>query len=232
MTNARHLSFGTRAARAARKVTIAIALGSLLATVPFVVTRPALGAPSSHPASVDLSDYEGHWLRIEDDEAHEARISAIGHALERLSWIMRRFASPILKKTTTPPAEMSFVWDGQRLYQGVEGKNGRFSRAIDLDGELLVAKDNRGVDFSSAWTWTDSGLRLRWEQHQATGNNLYRINTQDQTLVVEHTILVTAISNVRPIVFLSRFSRTDREQVADSGAIQDERAFNEHADRP
>ncbi len=170
---------------------------------------PLPAGASNESATIDLSEYEGNWERIEDAEADQARLSAIGRALEGLTWIMRKFASPILRKTTKPPAEMSFVWDGEHLHQGVRGTEGEFSRPIELGAEPYVGVDNRGVEVSSAWAWDESGLRVHWDEHQATGSNLYRIDARDRTLIVEHTIKVTGISNVRPIVFLSRFSRTD-----------------------
>ncbi len=165
---------------------------------------------SSTPvAAFDLSDFDGHWERIEDDETNDARLSAIGKALEGLSWIMRKFASPILRKTTTPPQEMDFVWDGNQLHQRLQSQNGHFSRLVNPGGATHFGTDNRGVDFSSVWALSESGLQLRWEQDQATGYNVYRVDSIEHTLVVEHTINVTAISNVEPIVFLSRFSRID-----------------------
>jgi hypothetical protein len=170
---------------------------------------PHATADTREGENVDLSEYAGHWERIQDDHMDEARLSAIGHALEGLSWIMRQFAIPFLQKTTTPHTEMDFVWDGQLLHQSATGTNGHDVRAINLDGAALVAKDNRGVEFTSAWTWTGSDLRLSWEQHQATGSTVFRMGTDDLTLTVEHTINVTTISNVSPIVFLSHFVRTD-----------------------
>jgi hypothetical protein len=171
----------------------------------------------SHPVPVDLSDFEGHWQQIEVAESETARESSIETALGRLSWIVRRFAGGVLRKSTAPPAEMQFAWDGERLHQGMADKNGGFSRRIDLDDEVRVLKDSRGVDFASAWVWTGDGLRLRWEQHQATGNNFYRLDQNAQILIVEHMIQVTAISNIDPIRFRSRFSRTDLPARAAAG---------------
>lgn len=218
-----------------RKIAGALLLAGFATTAALVFAFPVTASCSNlsnASTTVDLSEYEGHWQRIEDDSANEARLSAIGQALTGLSWIMRKFASPILKKTTIPPTEMSFVWDGQRLHQGVEGKNGDFSRAIDLDGEPVVAKDKRGVEFESAWTWTESGLLVHWEQHQATGNNIYRIDSRDHTLIVDHTIIVTAISDVQPIVFRSRFSRIERGITGDTGQMPGERGLELQAERP
>ena len=119
-------------------------------------------------------------------------------------------ASGVLRKTTAPPPEMEFVWDGDRLHQGLQGEDERDSRPVLLDGRLRSGLDKRGVPFSWSWSTTDSGLRVDWEQHQATGNNLYRIDEKDgRILFVQHTIFVTAIANIEPIVYLSRFSRID-----------------------
>ncbi len=106
-----------------------------------------------------------------------------------------------------PPPELKFVWDGQQLFQGLSGAAGESIRPVDLDGKPFVGEDNRGVPYSSAWGLTDAGLRVRWKQQQAVGSNVYRIDDRDHTLIVEHTIEVTATSNIAPIVFLSRFSR-------------------------
>ena len=214
-----------------KRIAISVLLTGLFASLVVLCAFPIAAASSNTTVNVDLSEYQGHWQRIDDDGANEARFSAIGHALEGLSWIMRKFASPILRKTTTPPTRMDFTWDGNQLHERVEGANGNFSRAITLDGAEFVAKDSRGVEFSSAWSWTEAGLLVRWEQHQAVGNNIYRIDPQDQILIVEHTIIVTAISNVEPIIFLSRFSRSDSVALVDSGEEQADRTVDTAADR-
>ena len=187
------------------------ASGSKMAAISFllILTLPLVAFGSNEAVSADLSEFEGHWQIIEDEESNQARFSAIGEALEGLSWFMRKFASPILRKTTTPPIEIEFTWDGDSLHQGVESKNGDFSRPVNPGGEPHVGRDNRGEEFSSVWAYSEAGLKLRWEQDQAVGSNVYRINSSDDTLVVEHTIIVTAISDIQPIVFHSRFSRID-----------------------
>jgi hypothetical protein len=172
---------------------------------------------ASAPVVIDLSGFEGHWQQIDVTESEAERKSAIESALARLSWIVRSFATRPLRKLTAPPLELQFAWDGERLHQGMTDKNGGFSRRIELGGELQLLKDSRGVDFASAWAWSDNGLRLRWEQHQATGNNIYRLDENAQLLIVEHTIQVTAISNIDPIVFRSRFSRTELPARAAAG---------------
>lgn len=196
----------------------------LISTLSLLPVSASLAADVGDSAAVDLSGYEGHWQRIEASEAEVARKTAIEKALSGLSWIVRRMAGGILRRSTTPPPELQFAWDGQRLHQGLADENGGFSRLIELGGEPRTLKDSRGVDFDSAWAWTGSGLRFRWEQHQATGNNIYRLDEDAQKLIVEHTINVTALSNIEPIVFLSRFSRTDLPARAAAGLNQVDRA--------
>ncbi len=158
---------------------------------------------------IDLSAFDGHWQRIEDPTLDEKRVSAIERALSGLSWIVRRMASGILRRSTMPPEELQFTWNGESLEQELRGKKGPEKRPVLLDGKMRSAVDGRGVPFASSWAWSESGLRLDWEQHQATGNNLYRLDEHGDLLVVQHTIQVTAISNVDPIVFESRFARRD-----------------------
>lgn len=134
-------------------------------------------------------------------------------------------ASGVLRKTTKPPPEIEFVWDGKRLYQGLQGAERNLSKPVQLDGQVRTGEDHRGVPFSWVWSWTEEGLQVRWEQHQAYGYNLYRIDPVDgRTLRVQHTIHVTGISDVAPIVYGSRFDRIPAEDVA--------QAPLEHAARP
>ena len=196
----------------------------LISTLSLLPVSASLAADVGDSVAVDLSGYEGHWQRIEASESEAARRTAIEKAVSGLSWIVRRMAGGVLRRSTSPPPELQFAWDGERLHQGLADENGGFSRLIELGGELRTLKDSRGVDFASAWAWTGSGLRLRWEQPQATGNNIYRLDEEAQTLIVRHTINVTAISNIEPIVFLSRFSRTDLPARAAAGLNEVARA--------
>lgn len=185
------------------------AMAWLLLTFLFAPASQSLADADGQSAIVDLSAYEGRWQRIDDGATEAARFSAIDAAIAKLSWIVREMASGVLRKTTTPPPELQFAWDGRQLYQGLQGEDGAATRAIDLDGKFLTLKDPRGVEYASAWVWTGSGLRVRWEQHQATGSNVYRIDERDHSLIVEHTIEVTAIAGIDPIVYRSRFALTE-----------------------
>lgn len=195
--------------RAFRRTLSGFVSCGLISTLLLLPVSASLAADVGDSAAVDLSGYEGHWQRIESSKSEAARKTAIEKAVSGLSWIVRRMAGGILRRSTSPPPELQFAWDGERLHQGLADENGGFSRLVELGGELRTLKDSRGVDFASAWAWTGSGLRLRWEQPQAIGNNIYRLDEDAVTLIVEHTINVTAISNIEPIVFLSRFIRTD-----------------------
>ena len=194
---------------AIRQTPSRFAAGGLIFALLLLPVSASLATQTGDSVAVDLSGYEGHWQRVEVAESEAARESAIKKAVEGINWIIRRMAGRVLRSTTSPPPELQFAWDGERLHQGLADDNGGFSRLIELDGELIVLKDNRGVDFAAAWAWTGKGLLVHWEQHQATGSNIYRLVEDGQTIVVEHTIKITALSNIEPIVFLSRFSRTD-----------------------
>jgi hypothetical protein len=188
------------------------ALGFSMLAATFLVAPVQAGfaadVDASRPAAADLLAFEGRWQRIDDPKDDENRRSAIDRALRSLTWIVRRMATGVLNQTTAPAPELEFVWDGQRLYQNMKGKHGPQVRPIEIDGEFLEIEDDRGVPFSSAWAWTGDGLRVVWKQHQAHGSNVYRIDPETQTLLVEHMIQVTAISDIDQIVFHSRFNRS------------------------
>ncbi len=174
-------------------------------------------APSlqiSRPGPTELAVFDGRWTRIADDEAEAARLTTIDVAIEDLSWIVRRMAGGVIKRTTTPPPEVSFAWDGERLHQLVSDSKGERRRLVRLGGAPETLFDPYGGDFSSHWTWTETGLELHWAQHQAHGSNLYRVDDRDQTLLIEHRIQITGISGVDPIVYRARFGRTELPAVA------------------
>jgi len=166
------------------------------------------------PGSSELALFGGKWKRIADDEAEAARLTNIDDAVEDLTWIVRKMAGGVLKKSTVPPPEMSFTWDGVHLHQLVRSRKGEQQRLVRLGGAPETFVDPRGGDFSSTWIWTELGLQLDWVQHQAHGRNIYRVDARDQTLVVESRIQITAISGVGPIVYRSRFGRAELPAVA------------------
>jgi hypothetical protein len=176
--------------------------------VGFAADANATMGSEKAPASTELLAFEGTWKKVEDPKDEEDRVSAIDRAIRGLSWIVRKMATGVLNRTTAPALQLEFVWDGERLHQTLEGKDGPVVRPIEIDGESLDFEDDRGVPFTSNWTWIGDGLQVTWKQHQAYGSNVYRIDEESQTLRVEHMIQVTAISNIDPIIFYSRFNRS------------------------
>lgn len=169
------------------------------------------------PSAAVLAPYGGQWRRRSDEGLESSRILSIETATRELNWIVRRMAAGVLEKSTVPPLEMKFSWDGERLHQEVDGDNGRFLRPVDFDGPPQRQTDERGDPFTSTWVWTPDGLQVNWTQEQAFGSNLYRLDERGQSLVIEHRINVTAISGVAPIVYESRFSRAALPRVAAGG---------------
>lgn len=182
----------------------------LLVCVAALASSQAWSDPSAPgtPSPTELARYDGLWLRIDDLDEDSSRLHSIDAAIRDLSWIVRRMAAGVLKKSTAPPAEMRFTWDGENLHQLVTAGSGEASRRpVELDAPPRILTDPRGEDFASSWTWTRRGLQVDWKQHQAHGSNLYSIDPHSQTLIVEHRIQVTALSGIQPIVFQSRFGR-------------------------
>lgn len=161
---------------------------------------------SQGPETRTLASYAGEWSRIESVGSDRGRLESIAAAISDLSWIVRRMASGVLKKTTSPPTDVAFSWDGSALHQIVDGTNGRFKRPVKFGGEPLQLRDSRGEDFLSEWRWTEAGLEIHWTQSQAFGSNLYQLS-DDGLLHVEHRIQVTALDGFQPIVYESTFDR-------------------------
>lgn len=154
-----------------------------------------------------LAPYGGQWARIVDDAEDEARLTSIDTATDDLSWLVRKMATGVLKKTTEPPGELAFVWDGDVLRQRVRGPNGEFDRPVVIGTGPQSTTDPRGEETTIEWRRTDQGLEVHWSQEQAFGRNLYRVDEASQTLHVEHRIQVTAIGGIEEIVYGSRFGR-------------------------
>jgi hypothetical protein len=173
-------------------------------------------ASETTPGPAVLSAYDGRWNQIADDEAEALRLDSIGAAVEEMSWIMRRVASGVLKKSTKPPPKMEFDWDGGSLHQLVGNRDGNRvqRRLVRLNGAPEILVDPRGEDFSSNWIWTKSGLQVNWKQDQAYGSNIYRVEAGSELLFVEHRIHITAISGIEPIIYRSKFERDSLPAVA------------------
>ncbi len=188
---------------------------------PLALARAAIpDDPASEP-QLRLADLEGRWRQIEDPAATQARLIAIDAAVEPLTWVVRKMASGVLRSSTAPRPTLDFVWDGKRLHERVPGRHRIETRVVEPGAAAFRAIDPRGEPFEGAWDWTPDGLRLRWEQPQAHGSNLYRISPDRGTLSVDHTIEVTALSGLRPIVYRSHFAKEDLPAVASDAAAQE-----------
>ena len=162
----------------------------------------------------DLTAFDGNWERVDEARDEERRVAAINRAVDGMSWLIRGLAGRVLRGSTRPPEEIKFVWDGTELQEltrdATEGKY----RPVRLDGHTRTAQDDNGEVALSWHPAPKKGMRLRWEQHQAFGSNVYRIEDAGKVLIVEHTIQITAVSNVDPIVYKSHFMRRELPQVS------------------
>jgi len=184
-----------------------------------------LAIPAMANESVPLDAFDGRWQRIADESEDAARLSSIDSALEDLSWLVRRMASGILSKSVTPAGEIAFVWDGEALHQRVQGPNGQIDRPVHFDAGPRQQKDGRGEDTTVEWRRTSEGLEVHWTQSQAFGHNVYRLDSDDQILHVEHRIQVTAIDGVDEIVHSARFERESLPAVSSASGHAAEAAI-------
>ena len=172
-----------------------------------------LGFGSAEP-NQELAVYDGDWSQLDSEQDRAARIEAIEDAIDDLSWVLRTMAGPMLRNTTAPPPRMQFVWDGQHLEQHIFEPEGPRVRTIELGRESKDGRDAQGETLDATWHWTGDALRLNWAQHQAHGYNIYRVDPSTGTLIVKHMIQITAVSDVGPIVYESRFERQGLPTVA------------------
>jgi len=111
----------------------ALSLWAAFALISALTISPVslcLAANAAESTVADLSGFEGHWQRVEVSESDAARESAIEKAVKGLNWIVRKMASGVLRRSTAPPPELQFAWDGQQLHQGIVSKDGD---GMDLD---------------------------------------------------------------------------------------------------
>jgi hypothetical protein len=187
--------------------------------MPMAVASVSLQTPD--PAVMRLAELDGQWRLLESDSDRRARMLAIDVAVEPLTWVVRKMASGVLRSTTAPRPILLFVWDGDRLHEQVPGKGRIETRLITPDAVEFTAVDHRGEAFEGVWDWTSEGLRFRWRQHQAYGENLYRMAPDKRNLTIEHTIQVTALDGLRPIAYRSRFAKDDLPAVSTAGDTSD-----------
>jgi hypothetical protein len=181
----------------------------------------AASSPKPDPAVMRLADLDGQWRLLESESDLRARMLAIDVALEPLTWVVRKMAGGVLRSTTAPRSTLLFVWDGERLHERVPGKQRVETRLIAPGAAEFTAVDHRGDSFSGVWDWTSEGLRFRWRQHQAYGANLYRMDPDKRNLTIDHSIQVTALDGLRPIVYRSRFAKDALPAVSTAGDATD-----------
>lgn len=196
---------------------IAAAIAGLPSTSAAVEPMPAATSPStlttaahrdSNSASWPqrrLADLDGRWRQLASPADERDRMKAIDTAVEPLTWVVRKMAGGVLRSTTAPKPELLFIWDGTRLHERVKGAHGDETRLIEPGAGTKSAIDPRGEPFEGAWLWTPEGLRFDWRQRQAYGVNVYRLDEARRELTIDHTIHVTGIDGVRPILYRSRF---------------------------
>jgi len=166
-----------------------------------------LSLPVKADESVALDAFDGRWQRIADESEDAARLASIDSAIEDLSWLVRNMASGVLSKSVNPAGEITFVWDGEALHQSLQGPHGQIIRPVRFGAGPLPQQDGHGEDTTVEWRRTSEGLEVHWTQSQAFGRNVYRLDSDDQILHVEHRIQVTAIDGVDEIVHAARFER-------------------------
>lgn len=178
------------------------------------ITCAAIGVASARPAAADgapsLAAFAGGWTRVRVEEDEAQRISAIRAAIAGLSWITRQFAGPILESTTSPPRGYEFALDDTRLLMAPRGEP---LRPLPLDGSADSSEGPRGT-FTRRARLVDGAIETRWEQSEATGVNVFRLDDEG-TLVIDHTIHVTGLEGVETIQYRARFRRAP--DVASSG---------------
>lgn len=189
----------------------------LVATAWATLGVPSAGADGERPAGFGLVDFDGRWIQRDADFDANARRTAIDAAIEPLSWVVRKMAGGVLHATTKPDPTVHFVWDGERLHQRLTGQRGTTTRLVEPGAPATTGQDSRGEPFEGRWVWTRDGLAFEWKQHQAFGTNLYRVDPARHELTIDHSIHVTALEGVRPILFRSRFREADLPAVSAAG---------------
>ena len=190
----------------ARAWSILLLLGVSTA-VAELAPAPASDGLELAPEPQRLAAYAGRWERKPDASAEADRLASIDAATLDLSWIMRKMATGLLRRTTTPPDGLDFFWDGETLHQGTEAAHVGPSRAIRFELEPRRRVAANGEETLTRWQWTASGLRVSWQQSQARGSNTYRLTPDGQALLTEHRIQITALESVAPIVYRAWFRR-------------------------
>lgn len=208
--------WGPDTARAALGVS-SLRIGLSLIAILWICAASRLGAEDVRPTGFGLSDLDGRWIQRDAHLDADARRAAIDTAIQPLTWVVRKMAGGVLHSTTVPDPTVHFVWDGKRLHQRLTGKRGVITRIVEPGAPAATGLDTRGEPFEGQWVWTRQGLQFSWRQHQAYGANLYRVDPARHELTIDHSIHITALGGVEPILFRSRFVQADLPAVSAAG---------------
>ncbi|MBY0400679.1 hypothetical protein K2X89_10310 [Myxococcota bacterium] len=161
-----------------------------------------------------LADLDGRWIQRDARVDADRRRAAIEAAIQPLAWVVRKMAGGVLHSKTAPDPTLHFVWDGERLHQRLSGKRDVQTRLVEPGSPASTGLDGRGEPFEGQWLWTSDGLAFRWKQHQAYGTNLYRLDPIRHEITIDHAIHITALEDVLPIVYRSRFVQAELPAVS------------------
>lgn len=183
----------------------------LLALGAIFLAAPAL---AEAPPVAELGVFHGEWKRVAVEEDDKNRLSAIESAVSGLSWLTRKMAAPILRATTSPPARYEFVVTEPAL---LFAERGEPPQLLPLDGTERRGEGPRG-EFSSQSRLIDGAIETDWVVADARGSNRYTVSGGGETLLVEHSIEVTAVKGVEKFAYQTRFRRTPAVASAEASA--------------
>jgi hypothetical protein len=168
------------------------------------------GAAGAEPT---LRGFAGEWERVGSEPTQE-RLSAIETAITPLSWVMRGIAGPVLRNSTQPSARYVFEVDDDGVRMSSRGEA---PSPLTLDGQTRIARSDRGV-FEVRSERQGDGIRTHWKAEEAYGSNTFELQGLGEEMIVSTTLVVTAISGVKPIVYAERFRRAPPQPSPAAGA--------------
>lgn len=172
---------------------LALALFALVLALPV----DALGGDGA-------ASFAGRWQRVGADEDEVTRLASIEAAFAEASWMLRSVGVRMLGSKTVPPSEYRFSLEREDTLIMDNSKRGPWRWV--LDGKERTAT-SPGGETTAAAKLVDGALESTWAQERARGRNVYRLEDDGRTLVIDHTIEVTAVEGVKPIHYRARFQK-------------------------
>ena len=151
-----------------------------------------------------FAPFAGKWHLVEVEGEHEERIGEVDRAVGDLNWVMRSIARPMLRKAVTPPDAYEFALIDERLHFAAQGNP---LRPLRFDGSETESEGPRGTVKHRARNHGEQ-IETLWQTSEGEGGSRFRVIDDGQTLLVESTLQITAISGVEAIVTQTRFRRT------------------------